>query len=65
MTEEITLLLTGIGQLVTMADGPVPRTGPAMGEIGRIEGGAVAIAGSRVAAVGPEASVRVPDAATA
>ncbi len=46
-----TLLIKNIGQLVTMA-GPVPRLDDAMNNLGLIENGGVAIAGSEILAVG-------------
>lgn len=48
---KITLLINDIGQLVTM-QGPVPRRGPEMSEIGLIENGAIAISGEEIIAVG-------------
>jgi imidazolonepropionase len=53
----ITLLLTNIGQLVTM-QGPVPRIGRELRDIGLIENAAVAVAGDRIAAVGSSESIK-------
>lgn len=47
-----TLLIKNIRQLVTM-QGPVPRRGKAMTDIGLIENGAIAVAGESILAVGP------------
>lgn len=41
-----------------MADGPIPRTGPAMSELSRIDRGAIAIAQGKVLWVGPAARAR-------
>lgn len=49
--KKITLLINDIGQLVTM-QGPVPRRGKEMSEIGLIENGAIAISGEEIIAVG-------------
>ncbi len=49
--KKITLLIKNIGQLITM-QGPVPRRGRGMAEIGLIENGAVAVAGNEILAVG-------------
>lgn len=53
-----TLLVHGIGELATLARGPVPRTGPAMRDLGLVRGGAIAVDGGRVVALGPEEHVR-------
>ncbi|MGI0131508.1 MAG: imidazolonepropionase [Thermoplasmata archaeon] len=52
------LLVTGIGDLATLSVGPVPRTGRAMGEIGRIERAALAVSAGRFSFVGSEAAAR-------
>ncbi len=46
-----TLLVKNIGQLITM-QGPVPRRGREMAEIGLIEDGAIAVSGTEITAVG-------------
>ena len=51
------LLIRNAGQLLTMAEGPVPRVGEAMKFVGLVEGGAVAAAGGVIVAAGPEADV--------
>jgi len=51
------LLIRNAGQLLTMAEGPVPRVGEAMKLVGLVEGGAVAAAGGVIVAAGPEADV--------
>lgn len=47
------LLVVHCGELATLSRGAVPRIGPALGDAGVIPGGAVAIAGDRILAVGP------------
>ncbi len=49
--KKATLLIKNIGQLITM-DGPVPRLGDQMKELGLITNGAVAAAGREILAVG-------------
>ncbi len=49
--KKATLLIKNIGQLITM-DGPVPRLGDQMKELGLITDGAVAVAGGEILAVG-------------
>ena len=49
------LIVTDIGELATLAPGPVPRVGSAMRELGRISGAAVAVEGDRFVFVGTEA----------
>lgn len=49
--KKATLLIQNIGQLVTM-QGPSPRIGAAMNELGLIRNGAVAAAGEEILAVG-------------
>ncbi len=62
------LLVTGIGQLLTLAhDRPGPRVGPARRELGLVRDGALAVRDGRVAAVGPRERVlreRPPGPAT-
>lgn len=50
---EADLLIVGAGELLTLA-GPAPRRGRAMGELGIVRNGAVAVREGRIAAVGPE-----------
>ena len=52
------LIVTDIGDLATMANGPIPRVGPAMREIGRIPRAAVAVDDGRFVFVGTEARCR-------
>ncbi len=47
------LLLRNIGQIVTLAGGPVPRIGDSMSDLGIIENGAILIRGERIVWVGP------------
>jgi imidazolonepropionase len=49
--KKATLLIKNISQLITM-DGPVPRLGDQMKELGLITDGAVAVAGGEILAVG-------------
>lgn len=49
--KKATLLITNVGQLLTMA-GPAPRLGDQMNELGMIENGGLAAAGSEILAVG-------------
>ncbi len=58
MNEDITLLLTSASQLLTMGGLDTPRTSGAMRELGIIEGGSVAVSGSRIAGVGAEEELR-------
>ncbi|HZY69923.1 MAG TPA: imidazolonepropionase [Thermoplasmata archaeon] len=46
------LVVDSIGELVTLADGPVPRTGDAMESLGRVHRAALAVAGGRFVFVG-------------
>ena len=52
------LLVTDLAEVVTLAPGPIPRVGRAMGRLGRIRAGAVAALRGRIVAVGPERSLR-------
>ncbi len=52
------LIVTDIGELATLASGPVPRIGRAMREIGRISRAAVAVEEGRFVFVGTEAQCR-------
>lgn len=56
MSEPADLLLTEIGQLVTLSGPPGPRRGPCA-ELAVIEDGAVAIKGEHIVGVGPRAEV--------
>ncbi len=49
--KKITLLIKNIGQLITM-DGPIPRVGDQMKDIGLIEDGAIAISIDEIVSVG-------------
>ncbi|RKX21201.1 MAG: imidazolonepropionase [Candidatus Zixiibacteriota bacterium] len=51
LQKKATLLITNIGQLITM-NGPVPRIGKAMNDLGLIKNGGVAVAGEEILAVG-------------
>lgn len=53
----IDLIVRNIGQLITMGGPAGPRRGPAMRELGLVEGGAVASAAGRVLAAGTESDV--------
>jgi imidazolonepropionase len=46
------LILDGIGELATLAEGPVPRIGGAMGDLGRVSDAAVAVDDGRFVFVG-------------
>jgi imidazolonepropionase len=48
------LIVTDLAEVATLAEGPVPRVGPAMTELGRIPHGSVAVADGRFVWVGPE-----------
>ncbi|HTT14982.1 MAG TPA: imidazolonepropionase [Thermoplasmata archaeon] len=48
------LVVTDLAEAVTLADGPVPRRGAEMSELGRIPDAALAVADGRFAWVGPE-----------
>ncbi len=54
--KKATLLIQNIGQLVTM-QGPSPRIGAAMNDLGLIKNGAVAAAGEEILAVGESEKV--------
>jgi len=54
--KKATLLINNIGQLITM-DGPVPRLGDRMKELGLIEKGGLAVAGEEILAVGSSEDV--------
>lgn len=54
---EIDLLISDANEVLTLAGGPAPRTGAAMGELGIVRGGSVAIRDGRVLEVGPAAAL--------
>ncbi len=56
LKKKATLLIKNIGQLITM-QGPVPRVGDQMKNLGLIENGGVAVAGEEILAVGKSADV--------
>lgn len=56
--DHIDLLVYNTAQVATCAGSPGPRRGAAMGEVGLVPAGAVAVSGGRVVAVGPEAELR-------
>lgn len=59
MTPSATLIISNIGQLLTM-DGPFPRVGPAMRELGMIRNAAIAIADDTIIWVGERSKMKVP-----
>ncbi len=58
MKEELSLLLTNATQLITLAGGSTPRISSEMKELGIIEGGSVAVSGSRIVDVGTERELK-------
>jgi imidazolonepropionase len=52
------LLVTGIGELATLSVGPVPRTGPAMRDLGMRSNAALAVADGRFVYVGSDRAAR-------
>jgi imidazolonepropionase len=54
---QIDLLITNIGQLITMQGKKGPRSGKEMSEIGLVEKGAIAISEGKIVAVGTEREV--------
>lgn len=56
LNRKTTLLIKNIGQLITM-QGPVPRRGDNLSEIGLINNGAVAVSGEDIIAVGASAEI--------
>jgi imidazolonepropionase len=53
------LLIKNISQVVTLRNGPVPRTGNAMSDLGIIENGAVLVHGDRIVWVGSTKDIPV------
>jgi len=51
------LLLTNIGQLLTLRGGPAPRRSAALNEVGLVKDAAVLCGGGRIIAVGPQQEV--------
>ncbi len=47
------LLVTDVAEVATLAAGAVPRRGTAMGELGLVRDAAIAVAGGRIAWIGP------------
>lgn len=58
MTIKVDLLIENIGQVVTCAASGGPKRGAAMADVGLIPGGAIAVSGGEIAAVGPTKDVR-------
>ena len=56
--EKVDLLLLDAGQLCTVPSDGSPQRGETLGEVGIIEGGAIAIRDGRIVACGPEAEIR-------
>jgi imidazolonepropionase len=54
----IDLLIHSAAQVITCAGPPGPRRGPAMADVGAIPGGAVAVHGGKIVAVGPSDKLR-------
>jgi imidazolonepropionase len=52
------LLVTGLAEVATLAEGPVPRTGAAMSELGRTPDAAIAVDRGRFVFVGPARTAR-------
>lgn len=52
------LIVLGLREVVTLAGPPGPRRGAALARVETLRGAAIAIAGGRVAAVGPEREIR-------
>ena len=53
------LLIRNISQVITLGNGPVPRVGNAMSDLGIIENGAILIHGDRIVWVGPTKDIPV------
>ncbi|MCI4361300.1 MAG: imidazolonepropionase, partial [Thermoplasmata archaeon] len=52
------LLVTGLGEVATLSTGPIPRTGAAMSELGRVVDAAIAVDRGRFAYVGTARGAR-------
>ncbi len=52
------LIVEGIGELATLARGPVPRIGPALGDLGLVHGATLGIDGGRFVFVGTARETR-------
>lgn len=53
------LLIKNISQVITLSNGPIPRVGESMSDLGIIENGAVLIHGDRIVWVGPTKDIPV------
>jgi len=58
------LLIKNISQVVTLREGPVPRVGDSMSELGIIENGAILVHGDRIIWVGPTKDIPVREPGT-
>ena len=58
MTEHVDLLVHSAGQLCVVPPHDGPQRGAALGDLGVLTDGALAVAGGRVVAVGPSAKMR-------
>lgn len=57
MRPKATVVVRNCGELVTMADGPLPRRGGWLRELSALYGAAVAVGGERIIWTGPEADL--------
>jgi len=55
------LLIKNISQVITLAKGPIPRTGNSMSDLGIIENGAILIRSDRIVWVGPTKDIPVQE----
>jgi imidazolonepropionase len=53
------LLIKNISQVITLSNGPIPRVGESMSDLGIVENGAVLIRGDRIVWVGPTKDIPV------
>jgi len=53
------ILVKNISQVITMSNGPIPRVGDSMSDLGIIENGAILIHGDRIVWVGPTKDIPV------